>query len=301
VSLRIAEEVRDALAEHRPVVALESTIVAHGLPRPENLETARALERTVRAGGAVPATVAVIDGALTVGLSDAELTRLATEPGVAKVSRRDLPIVIASGALGATSGSATMIGAAPAGGRVFATGGIGGVHRGFEVTCDVSADLGELARTSVCVVCAGAKSILDLPRTVELLETLGVPVLGWRTSELPAFFSESSGLPVDRRVENGAEVAAILTAKWDLGLDGGVLVGVPPPPELALPAAELDAILEAATDDALARGIRGKALTPHLLAMVRERTGGRSLTANVALVTRNASVAAEIAGSLLAR
>lgn len=301
MSLRVAEEVRDALAEHRPVVALESTLVSHGLPRPQNLETALALEREVREGGAVPATIAVLDGALAVGLTETELIRLATERDVAKVSRRDLPVVIARGGLGATTVSATMIGAACAGIRLFATGGIGGVHRGFEVSLDVSADLGELGRTSVCVVSAGVKSILDLPRTVELLESLGVPVLGWRTSELPAFFATESGIALEHRVESAREVAEILAAKWALGLEGGVLVAVPPPAEHALPGAEIDALVEAAVDEARTRGIHGKALTPHLLAVVRERTAGRSLTTNVALVTRNAGVATEIAVALASR
>lgn len=301
MSLRVAEEVRDALAEGRPVVALESTLVSHGLPRPANLETARALEREVRAGGGVPATVAVLDGALAVGLSETELVRLATEDGVAKVSRRDLPVVIARRGLGATTVSATMIGAARAGIRLFATGGIGGVHRGFELSLDVSADLGELARTSVCVVSAGAKSILDLPRTVELLETLGVPVLGWRTHELPAFFATRSGIALEHRVETAREVAEILAAKWALGLEGGVLVAVPPPGEHALDGPEIDALVETAVDEAHARGIHGKALTPHLLAVVRERTAGRSLTTNVALVTQNARVATEIAVALATR
>lgn len=298
MTFRIAEEVRDALAERRPVVALESTIVAHGLPRPDNLATARALEADVRAAGAVPATVAVIDGALVVGLSGAELERLANEPVVAKVSRRDLPVALARRTLGATTVSATMIGAARAGIRVFATGGIGGVHRGFDTTMDVSADLGELARTSVCVVCAGAKSILDLPRTLELLETLGVPVLGWRTHELPAFLSRESGLALEHRVESAAEVAAILRAKWDLGLHGGVIVAVPPPAEHALARAEIEPVIEAAIAEAAAAGVTGKALTPHLLAAVRARTAGRSLAANVALARHDATVAAEIAVAL---
>ncbi|MBX7193466.1 MAG: pseudouridine-5'-phosphate glycosidase [Sandaracinaceae bacterium] len=298
MSVRVADEVREALATGRAVVALESTIVAHGLPRPENLEVARRLEATVRGAGAVPATVGVIDGALVVGLSDAELTRLAESADVAKVSRRDLPIVIARGGLGATTVAATMIGAARAGIATFATGGIGGVHRGFELTLDVSADLPELARESVCVVCAGAKSILDLPRTMELLETLGVPVLGWRTTELPAFFSRTSGLSLDHRVESASEVAAILRAKWSLGLGGGALVAVPPPAESALDPHELEAAIGTAVRDADARGIRGKALTPHLLAALREATHGRSLEANVALVIQNARVATEIARAL---
>ncbi|MBN8612084.1 MAG: pseudouridine-5'-phosphate glycosidase [Deltaproteobacteria bacterium] len=297
-SLRIADEVRDAIAARRPVVALESTILSHGLPRPDNLAVGRRLESIVRAGGAVPATVAVIDGALVVGASDDEIVRLASEPDVVKVSRRDLPIVIARRALGATTVSATMIGAARAGIAVFATGGIGGVHRGFETSLDVSADLAELGRENVCVVCAGAKSILDLPRTMEVLETLGVPVLGWQTRELPAFFARESGLSLDHRVEGAAEVATILRAKWSLGLAGGVLVAVPPPIVSALPSLEIDALVTAAVEEAHQRGIRGKELTPYLLTRLREATEGRSLVANVALVSENTRIATQIACAL---
>ncbi len=297
-SLRLAAEVEDALARGAAVVALESTIIAHGLPRPINLEVARSLERVVRAGGAVPATVAVIDGELVVGLSDHELARLASADDVEKVSRRSLPIALASGRLGATTVSATMIAAARAGIRVFATGGIGGVHRGVEETMDVSADLAELARESVCVVSSGAKSILDLPRTRELLETLGVPVLGFGTSELPAFFARSSGLPVDHRVETAREVAAIARAKWSLELPGGLLVAVPPPSDVALPERELDAWIDEALAQARTLGVRGKALTPHLLASLRDRSGGRTLDANVALVHENVRVATEVARAL---
>lgn len=301
MTLRIAQEVRDAIAQGHAVVALESTLVSHGLPRPANLDVARALEATVRAAGAVPATIAVIDGALTVGLSDAELVRLAGDPGVVKVSRRDLPVVIARRSLGATTVSATMIGAARAGIHVFATGGIGGVHRGFESTLDVSADLPELARENVCVVCAGAKSILDLPRTMELLETLGVPVLGWRTRELPAFFSRESGLALEHSVEDAEEVAAILDAKWSLGLTGGALVTVPPPAQSALPASEIESAIANALEGARTAGIHGKALTPHLLTALRDETRGRSLDANIALVTENVRVASAIARAWAAR
>lgn len=297
-ALRIADEVRDAIAAGRPVVALESTILSHGLPRPDNLAVGRRLESIVRAGGAVPATVAVIDGSLVVGASDDEIVRLATEPDVVKVSRRDLPFVIARRALGATTVSATMIGATRAGIAVFATGGIGGVHRGFETSMDVSADLAELGREDVCVVCAGAKSILDLPRTMEVLETLGVPVLGWQTRELPAFFARESGLSLDHRVEGAAEVATILRTKWSLGLTGGVLVAVPPPIVSALPSLEIDALVTAAVEEAHQRGIRGKELTPYLLTRLREATEGRSLVANVALVSENTRIATEIACAL---
>jgi pseudouridine-5'-phosphate glycosidase len=298
--LRVSEEVHEALARRDAVVALESTLVSHGLPRPRNVEVARALEATVRAAGGVPATIGVLDGALVVGLSEAELVRLATEPDVAKVSRKDLPVVIAKRGLGATTVSATILGAARAGISVFATGGIGGVHRGFELTMDVSADLADLAREDVCVVCAGAKSILDLPRTLEVLETLGVPVLGWRTHELPAFFSRASGLALEHRVESATEVAAILRAKWSLGLRGGALVAVPPPAEHALAASEVDGAIDRALDEARERGVHGKALTPHLLAELRGATAGRSLEANVALVLENARVATEVARALCA-
>jgi len=293
--IRIAEEVKDALREGRGVVALESTIVAHGMPYPENLATGQRLEQTVRDQGAVPATIAVIDGVLAVGISAAELVRIATEKTVEKVSRRDLPFVIASGALGATTVSATMIGAARAGIAVFATGGIGGVHREVNQTLDISADLAELGRTNVCVVCAGIKSILDLPRTLEVLETLGVPVVGWGTNELPAFFTRTSGITLERRVENATMMARILDAKWKLGLEGGVVLAVPPPESAALLQADIDPVIEAALTKAHALGIHGKATTPFLLREIREATKGRSLSANIALTAQNAEVAARVA------
>jgi len=293
--IRIAEEVKDALREGRAVVALESTIVAHGMPYPENLATGQRLEQTVRDQGAVPATIAVIDGVLAVGISAAELVRIATEKTVEKVSRRDLPFVIASGALGATTVSATMIGAARAGIAVFATGGIGGVHREVNETLDISADLAELGRTNVCVVCAGIKSILDLPRTLEVLETLGVPVVGWGTNELPAFFTRTSGITLERRVENATMMARILDAKWKLGLEGGVVLAVPPPESAALLQADIDPVIEAALTNAHALGIHGKATTPFLLREIREATKGRSLSANIALTAQNAEVAARVA------
>ena len=293
--IRIAEEVKDALREGRGVVALESTIVAHGMPYPENLATGQHLEQTVRDQGAVPATIAVIDGVLAVGISAAELVRIATEKTVEKVSRRDLPFVIASGALGATTVSATMIGAARAGIAVFATGGIGGVHREVNQTLDISADLAELGRTNVCVVCAGIKSILDLPRTLEVLETLGVPVVGWGTNELPAFFTRTSGITLERRVENATMMARILDAKWKLGLEGGVVLAVPPPESAALLQADIDPVIEAALTNAHALGIHGKATTPFLLREIREATKGRSLSANIALTAQNAEVAARVA------
>ena len=290
--VRVLPEVRDALAAGRPVVALESTIVAHGMPYPANLETALAVEAIVREEGAVPATVAVVDGAVQVGCDASILERLASEPGVAKVSRRDMPVVLAQGSLGATTVSGTLIGAGLAGIRVFVTGGIGGVHRGVTDTWDISADLDELARHDVAVVSAGAKSILDLPKTLEVLETKGITVLGYGTDEFPAFFTPHSGIPVAHRADTPEQVASILKAKWGLGLKGGVLVANPVPAEFGFDAS-------AATDKALAdaarQGIEGKALTPFLLKHIAEATGGQSLAANVALVKHNARNGAQIA------
>ncbi|KAA0597852.1 pseudouridine-5'-phosphate glycosidase [Azospirillum lipoferum] len=292
-------EIADALATRRPVVALESTVISHGMPYPQNLETARALEAEVRAAGALPATIAVMDGRIRIGLDDEALERLATAGASArKLSRRDLPVAIATGALGATTVAATMIGARLAGISVFATGGIGGVHRGAEISFDISADLDELARTSVCVVCAGAKSILDLPKTLEVLETRGVPVLGFGTDEFPAFYSRRSGLPVDHRCDNVTEVADILRAKWQLGLEGGVLLANPIPAADELDADAMEAAVNQALADAEANNIKGKDITPHLLAALERITGGRSLTANIALIRNNARVAAGVAAAL---
>ncbi|PWC31015.1 pseudouridine-5'-phosphate glycosidase [Azospirillum sp. TSO35-2] len=294
-------EIADALAANRPVVALESTVISHGMPYPRNLETARALEAEVRAAGAVPATIAVMDGRIRIGLDDAALERLATGgPAVRKLSRRDLGVALATGTLGATTVAATMIGARLAGIAVFATGGIGGVHRGAETSFDVSADLDELARTPVCVVCAGAKSILDLPKTLEVLETRGVPVLGFRTDEFPAFYSRRSGLPIDHRCDNVQEVADILRASWTLGLEGGVLLANPIDDGDALDADAMEAAVAQALAEAEARGIKGKDITPHLLAALERITGGRSLTANIALIRNNARVAAGVAAAYAA-
>jgi pseudouridine-5'-phosphate glycosidase len=294
--LSVRPEVAAALRERRPVVALESTIISHGMPWPRNVETARAVEAAVREAGAVPATVAVLDGRIRIGLEDADLERLGQGGrAVMKLSRRDLGIALATGVEGATTVAATMICAGMAGIAVFATGGIGGVHRGAETSLDVSADLEELARTPVAVVCAGAKAILDLPKTMEYLETRGVPVLGWRTDELPAFYSRTSGLAVTRRCEDAAEVARILDCQWRLGLDIGAVVANPIPEDAALDGAEIDAAIETAVREAAAQGIRGKEVTPFLLARVEALTAGRSLAANIALVMHNARVAAEIA------
>lgn len=295
-------EIADALATGHPVVALESTVISHGMPYPRNLETARALEAEVRAAGALPATIAVMDGRIRIGLDDEALERLATAGHAArKLSRRDLPIALATRTLGATTVAATMIGARLAGIPVFATGGIGGVHRGAETSFDISADLDELARTSVCVVCAGAKSILDLPKTLELLETRGVPVLGFGTEEFPAFYSRRSGLSVDHRCDNVQEVAEILRTKWQLGLEGGVLLANPIPAADELDADAMEAAVAQALADADAKRIKGKDITPHLLAALEAITGGRSLTANIALIRNNARVAAGVAAALAGR
>ncbi len=291
-------EVEEALRAGRPVVALESTLIAHGLPFPTNLETAHRLEAIVRTERATPATIAVLGGRLKVGLDDTELEHLARGGDVRKVSRRDLPIVVAQGGDGATTVAATMWIAARAGIEVFATGGIGGVHRGQPF--DVSADLPELAHTPVAVVCAGAKSILDLPLTLEWLETWGVPVIGYGTDEFPAFYTRSSGLPVDVRADNPQAVAEIIRAKRDLGLSSGVLIVAPVPAEAELPADVMEAAIAQALVAAETQGIRGKALTPFLLAHIAAVTGGNSLRANVALLENNAAIAARIAGVMAA-
>lgn len=296
--LALSAEVADALAAGRPVVALESTIVTHGLPFPENLETARAVETAVREGGAVPATIAVLDGRLRVGLAADELERLARAEQVMKLSRADLAFAVASGRPGSTTVAATMIAARLAGIEVFATGGIGGVHRGAATSFDVSADLDELARTAVVVVSAGAKAILDLPKTLEVLETRGVPVVGWRTDDFPAFWSRSSGLPVPLRVDTTAELAAFWRARRELGLDGGLLLANPVPEEAEIPRDEIEAVIARAVAEVEAAGVRAKDVTPRLLARILELTDGRSLTTNRALILADARLAAEVAGAL---
>ncbi|MGH2593244.1 MAG: pseudouridine-5'-phosphate glycosidase [Anaerolineae bacterium] len=295
-SLHVLPEVQSALDAGRPVVALESTLITHGLPRPINLEVARKLETIVREAGAIPATIAIIGGSIYVGLDSGSLEYLAQAPGVRKVSRRDLPIVVAHKGDGATTVAATMWIAARAGIRVFATGGIGGVHRGQPF--DVSADLPELARTPVAVVCAGAKAILDLPLTLEWLETHGVPVIGYQCDEFPAFYSRRSGLPVDARADTPEEAAAIIQAKWSLAMEGGALVTVPIPTEWELDAATGEVAIQTALVEAEQKGIRGKALTPFLLERVSQLTGGQSQRANIALLENNARVAAELAKCL---
>jgi len=294
--LDLGDEVGAALREGRAIVALESTIVAHGMPWPQNVETALAAEDAVRERGAAPATIAIVHGRLKVGLSRDELGRLGRDgPRTAKASRRDIPVLVARGASGATTVAATMIVAAMAGIRVFATGGIGGVHRGAASSFDISADLQELARTSVAVVCAGAKSILDLGLTLEYLETHGVPVIGYRTDRLPAFYSPDSAFGVDARFDSAHEIAAVMRAKWSLGLGGGLVIANPIPEQFAVPRERIDAAVGQAVAEANTRRITGKAVTPFLLARVNALTGGESLRSNVELVMNNARLAADVA------
>ena len=299
--LRIADEVGAALEAKAPVVALESTLIAHGLPHPVGAETAAEAEAEIRRGGAVPATIAVLDGEIRVGLNAAEIDRVATSDNVAKLSRRDIPGAVASGGTGATTVAATMLIAERAGIEVFATGGIGGVHRGGEVSLDVSADLQELARTSVAVVCAGAKSILDIGRTLEVLETYGVPVIGFGTGSFPAFYTRDSGFEVDRRIDDVIELARLIRVKWDLGLDGAVLVANPIPAQHELEPDDVEAAVEAALSEAEAARISGSRVTPFVLGRMAELTSGASLKANVGLILNNARVAAALAVALAAQ
>ena len=294
--LDIHPEVAAALAAGQPVVALESTIISHGMPYPQNVETALQVEAEVRAHGAVPATIAIINGRLKAGLSRDDIEVLGKNGReVVKVSRRDIPFIVAAGQTGATTVASTMIVAAMAGIRVFATGGIGGVHRGAQQSFDISADLQELAQTPLAVVCAGAKSILDLGLTLEYLETHGVPVIGYQTATLPAFFSRDSAFKVDYRLDSPAAIAAVMKAKWDLQLQGGMVVANPIPAQYALSSASIDAAIEQALAEASTQGIGGKESTPFLLARVCELTGGNSLAANIQLVLNNARLAAAIA------
>lgn len=293
--LFIQPEIEAAVKAGKPVVALESTILSHGMPWPENLEFAHKVQQVVRAGGAVPATTAIIDGKLKVGLDDADIERMCRAENVEKVSRRDLPIMVATGRTGATTVATTMILASLAGIRIFATGGIGGVHRGAETTMDISADLQELAHTPVAVVCAGAKMILDIGLTLEYLETMGVPVLGMGTEDFPAFYCRKSGFRVDYAAKDELDAAKVLKAKWDLGLRGGVLIGNPVPEEYALDFDEMNAVIQRAIDSAKAEGVKGKHLTPYLLAHIVDFTEGRSLATNLQLAYNNARVASRLA------
>ena len=296
--LLFSPEVAAARAAGTPVVALESTIISHGMPYPQNVRMAREVEQVIRDAGAVPATIAIIDGKICIGLSNEQLELLASSPDAMKVSRRDLPYVVAQHRLGATTVAATMICAQLAGISVFVTGGIGGVHRGAETSFDISADLQELAHTSVAVVCAGVKSILDIGLTLEYLETHGVPVIGVGQAGFPAFFTRESGFNADFQLDSAMEQAAFIHTKWALGLRGGVVISNPVPAEAAMQKEEIDRITEQALGEATQRGVTGKAVTPFLLGRIKELTSGRSLATNIALVKHNALVGARLALAL---
>lgn len=296
--LEMSQEVKEAIEQNKPVVALESTIISHGMPYPQNIEMASQVERIIREQGAIPATTAIINGKLKVGLTREEIDFIGQSKEVAKVSRRDIPYVVASGGHGATTVASTMILAALAGIKIFATGGIGGVHRGAAETFDISADLDELARTNVAVVCAGAKSILDLGLTLEYLETKGVPVLGYRTKELPAFYTRKSGFEVDYEMNTPEEIAKLLQTKWTLGLDGGAVIANPIPAGAEMDLEVITTAIEQALVEADEKGIKGKASTPFLLGKVKELTAGNSLESNIQLVYNNAILASKIAVAL---
>ncbi|WP_077329520.1 pseudouridine-5'-phosphate glycosidase [Virgibacillus siamensis] len=293
--LSLSAEVQRAKEQGKPVVALESTIISHGMPYPQNVQTAREVEQIIRDYGAVPATIAILDGKIKIGLDDQELEDFGNSEGVAKASRRDLPYLLATKQKGATTVAATMICAELAEVNIFVTGGIGGVHRGAETSMDISADLEELAKTNVAVVCAGAKSILDLGLTMEYLETKGVPVVGYQTDVLPAFFTRTSEFPVNFRLDDAETVAGTLRAKWDLKLQGGAVIANPIPEEYAMNEADISAVIDTALNEAEANNISGKEVTPFLLAKVTELTDGKSLEANIALVKHNAKIGAQIA------
>jgi pseudouridine-5'-phosphate glycosidase len=296
--LQFSPEVQAARAAGKPVVALESTIISHGMPYPQNVRTAREVEQVIRAAGAVPATIALIAGKICVGLADAQLEQLGNAQDALKVSRRDLAYALAEKKLGATTVAATMICAALAGIEVFVTGGIGGVHRGAETSFDISADLQELARTNVAVVCAGVKSILDIGLTLEYLETHGVPVVSIGQPGFPAFFTRESGFPADFQLDTPEQQARFIRTKWQLGLTGGVVVSNPVPEAAAMRNDEIDGIIAQALREADAQGVKGKAVTPFLLARIKDLTGGRSLATNIALVKHNALVGARLAVAL---
>lgn len=293
--LDIQPEVSEALSKGKPVVALESTIISHGMPYPQNVETAEKVEKAIRERGAVPATVGILGGRLKAGLSAGELTHMGKAGGILKASRRDIPFVISRKLDGATTVASTMIIAALAGIRVFATGGIGGVHRGASATFDISADLMELARTDVAVICAGVKSILDIGMTLEYLETQGVPVVGYGTDDFPAFYTRKSGFGVDYRADSPTEIAQALKAKWDLGLHGGMVIGNPVPEPFEMDDAAINRAIDSALSESVQKGIKGKEVTPFLLSKVKSLTGGDSLRTNIELVLNNARVAADIA------
>ena len=293
--IKISNEVLEALKNNKPVVALESTIISHGMPYPKNVQTALKVEETIRANGAIPATIGIIDGVAIVGMSPEEIEQFGKKAGIVKASRRDLPVIFAKKLWGATTVSATMILAKEAGIEVFVTGGIGGVHRGAETTMDISADLQELAKTNVTVVCAGAKAILDLPLTLEYLETMGVPVLGFKTSELPCFYTRSSGLKVDYEIKDYEEAAKIIYEKRQLKLDGGILITNPIPTEYEMDGEIINNAINQALKEMDELGIKGKESTPFLLKRITDITGGDSLESNIELVLNNAKVGANIA------
>lgn len=295
--LEFSKEVLEAKEKNLPIVALESTIISHGMPYPQNVEMATTVENIIRENGAVPATIAVMDGKIKIGLNNEDLEALATAKGVAKVSRRDLAEIIATKRIGATTVASTMICAEMAGIEFFVTGGIGGVHKGAENTMDISADLDELGKTNVTVICAGAKSILDLPKTLEYLETKGVPVIGYQTNELPAFFTPESGLKLNSSFDSIEEIAAVHKAKQDLKLAGGMVIANPIPKEHALEKSFIDTIIDEAVKEADEKGIKGKDSTPFLLGKIVEKSEGKSLAANIKLVENNAKVGAQLAVS----
>jgi pseudouridylate synthase len=304
--ISVRDDIAAALVASAPVVALESTVIAHGLPRPHNLDTALEMEAAVREAGAAPATIGILDGQIIVGLTTEQIARIADDRDVAKVSSSDLSAVLASGRGGATTVAGTVYTAARAGIRIVATGGIGGAHRGSENTFDISADLTELARTAVAVVCSGAKAILDLPRTLEVLETMGIPVVGYGTDEFPGFYSRESGLPLQHRVDSPDEAARLMCIHWDLGWLGqgttaGILIANPPPAGSALARAEVESLVTDALASAEAAGIRGKGVTPFLLEHLASKSDGRTLQANIALLLANARLAGGIAASYSAR
>lgn len=297
--LEINPLVKEALDKNKPVIALESTIISHGMPYPKNVETALEVEKIVKDADCVPATIGIIHGKLKIGLTNEEIEILGKEGlNVTKVSRRDIPYVVANKLNGATTVAGTMIASHLAGIKIFATGGIGGVHRGAETTMDISADLDELSKTSVAVVCAGAKSILDLKLTLEYLETKGVPVLGYKTKELPAFFTSKSGFELDYKMESAKEIADLLNTKWALGLDGGVVIANPIPSEFEMDAKLIEDVIEKAVEKAKSLGIHGKDTTPFLLDEIQKVTGGNSLEANIHLVFNNVKLACEIAKNM---
>ncbi len=296
MNIRIKPEAEKALKEGRPVVALESTIISHGMPYPQNVETALKVEKIVREHGGVPVTIGIIDGVGVIGMTEEEIEEFGKRGmSIPKVSRRDLPVIFAEKSWGATTVATTMILAAKAGVEFFVTGGIGGVHRGAEETFDISADLEELGRTNVTVICAGAKAILDLPKTLEVLETKGVPVLGYQTEELPAFYTRTSGLKVDYCIKDAADAARIVHAKRDFGLDGGILITNPIPEEYSMDPEAINKVIAEAIEEMDEKGIKGKECTPFLLAKIAEITEGKSLAANIRLVFNNAAVGTEIA------